>query len=64
VANSIPQDTANKSYYPLAKITGVNASKNNPEPSVDVQQFHLVGNLGCNRFKVGQSTFYFQWYTV
>lgn len=60
---TLTQDISNKSIYPLATIIGVPAKQDTP-PDVLVQQIHLSGNLGVNRFKVGSGTMYFQWYNV
>ena len=51
------------SLYPLAKVVGKNATKDNPA-MILVNQMHLEGNLAVNRYKIGASTYYWQWYTV
>lgn len=53
----------NVSVYPLAKITGTVATRDAPA-GVVASQYHLQGNLAVNRFKIGQSAFFWQWYTV
>lgn len=56
-------ETSTKSLYPLATIIGVPPTQG-VEASIVVEQLHLSGNLGVNRFKVGQNIMYFQWYNV
>ena len=56
-------DTSTKSIYVLAKVTGTPPTKDAPA-KVDVSQYHLAGNMAVNRFKIGASTVYFQWYVV
>ncbi len=60
---TLPQDSSNKSTYPLATVIGVPATQSS-SADVIVQQIHLSGNLGVNRFKVGSNIMYFQWYNV
>lgn len=62
--SSLPTtSTDSESFYPLASVTwNLNAQTEAVEATVT--QIHLSRNLSVNRFKIGTSTYYWQWYLV
>ena len=53
----------NTSQYPLASIETTIATAKSPK-AITCTQIHLQGNVAVNRFKIGASKYYWQWYTV
>jgi hypothetical protein len=63
------QENGETSQYPLASVgffpAKTNPATNTKDPAeVLVTQMHSQGNLSVARVKVGQSRFYWQWWTV